>query len=172
MGKRAGEGTSRSYSSQACFVRRITFNELRSCSFRCSSTAGKNLKQLETHDRLVQRVLHFKKMIKNPHLQTHTDSHIHTHTRTHTLANRTLSLPTNIHFLETKLVLKTSFPRRWEEKGEGGGARNWSLLPPQGSGAECPVVGGPTVLAASSAAGRGESEPAVGPSASEIPSST
>lgn len=40
-----GEGRSHSYSSQACLVRRITFNEFLSCGFRCSSTAEKNLKQ-------------------------------------------------------------------------------------------------------------------------------
>lgn len=36
-----GEGMLHSYSSQACLVRRITFNEFLSCSFRCSSTAEK-----------------------------------------------------------------------------------------------------------------------------------
>lgn len=43
----------------------------------------KNLKQLETHDRLVQRVLHFKKMIKKIHTFTDIHSHIHTHALTH-----------------------------------------------------------------------------------------
>lgn len=90
-----GEGKLHSYSSQACLVRRITFNEFLSCSFRCSSTAEKNLKQLQTHDRLIQRVLHFKKMIKkSTHLQTQTHTHILSLSQT----DPPPTLPTNVHF--------------------------------------------------------------------------
>lgn len=86
----------------------------------------------------------FKKMIKKSTL-TDTHTHAHTHARALTLSLSNSPPPTNVHFLETKLDLKTSLLQRWEEeKDEERGRRTagaQSPLPPQGSGAKWSMVG-------------------------------
>lgn len=68
------------------------------------------------------------------------DKKIHTltdtYTHTHSLSNRPPSLPTNVHFLETKLVLKILLPQRWEEEKDEERRRRTagaqSPFPPEG----------------------------------------